>query len=276
MNNKKNNNSNNSGLPTLIIVGVLLVAVIGGWWLYTSSKSNPVTPSNRPANTNRPTPNQQAQSTPQTSKDPGAQPAHFKGAQNASVVIEEFYDFQCPTCASVHPLLYEMNATYGSRIKLVVRNFPLSQIHPNAYDAAVASEAAGLQGKFWEMQNLIFQNQQRWSAAPNARLLFESYAGTLGLDVEKFKDDMSGMAAKQRVDADMQRGRSMGVNSTPTILVNGKPVPPEMMTGDGFKQIIESELKLAASGQTQTAPAATAKPGENTAVNAANSKPGNK
>jgi protein-disulfide isomerase len=278
MNNKKSNNSNNSGLPALIIAGVLLVAVVGGWWLYSSSKSSPNTANNKLPVNKTPPVNQPVQPTPMVNtKDLGAQPAHFKGAQNASVVIEEFYDFQCPTCASVHPLLYEMNATYGSRIKLIVRNFPLSQIHPNAYDAAVASEAAGLQGKFWEMQNLIFQNQQRWSAAPNARLLFESYAGTLGLDVEKFKDDMSGMAAKQRVDADLQRGRSMGVNSTPTILVNGKPVPPEMMTGDGFKQIIESEIARASSGgQTQTAPAATAKPAENTAVNAANSKPGNK
>jgi protein-disulfide isomerase len=276
MNNKKSNNSNNSGLPALIIAGVLLVAAVGGWWLYSSSKSNPNTANNKPP-VNKTPPVNQPPATPMISNQLGAQPAHFKGAQNASVVIEEFFDFQCPTCATVHPLLYEMNATYGSRIKLVVRNFPLSQIHPNAYDAAVASEAAGLQGKFWEMQNIIFQNQQRWSTAQNARTLFESYAGTLGLDIEKFKEDLSGLAAKGRVEADMQRGRSLGVNSTPTILVNGKPVPPEMMTAVGFKQIIESELaKLSSGGQTQTAPASTVPPAGNKAAENSNAKPENK
>ncbi len=276
MNNKKSKNSNNSGLPTLIIVGVLLVAVIGGYMLYTSSKSNPNIANNKPPGNKTP-PVNQPPATPITSNDPGAQPAHFKGAQNAPVVIEEFFDFQCPTCATVHPLLYEVNSTYGSRIKLIVRNFPLSQLHPNAYDAAVAAEAAGLQGKFWEMQNLIFQNQQRWSAAPNARILFESYAGTLGLDTEKFKEDMSGLAAKQRVDADMQRGRSLRVDSTPTILVNGKAVPPDMMTAVGFKQIIESELvKASSGGQTQTAPASTVKPPGNKAAETSNAKPENK
>ena len=272
MNNKKSNNRNNSGLPTLIIAGVLLVAVIGGWWLYSSSKTIP----NKPPG-NRPLPSPSVQPTPMISKDPGAQPAHFKGSQNAPVVIEEFSDFQCPTCGAMHPVFNDITATYGSRVKFVFRHFPLSQLHPNAYDAAVASEAAGLQGKFWEMQNLIFQNQQRWSPAPNARALFESYAGTLGLDVEKFKTDMSGLAAKGRVEADMQRGRSLNVNSTPTILINNKLVPVEMMTGVGFKEIIEGELaKAARSGQTQTAPASTAQPAGNKAAENSNAKPENK
>ena len=278
MNNKNTNKNNGGGLPVLIIIGVLLVAVIGGWWFYTNSKADPtVTSNNRPANVNKP-PGNQPPPTPKpiTSNEPGAQPPHFKGAQNAPVVIEEFSDFQCPTCAAVYPAINEISSTYGSRVKVIVRNFPLTQIHQNAYDAAVAAEAAGLQGKFWDMQNLIFQNQQRWSTAPNARALFESYAGILDLDVEKFKDDMSGMAAKQRVDADIQRGRALGISGTPTIFVNGKTVPPEMMTAVGFKQIIESEIKLASSGQTQTAPAPPAKPADNTTANAGNSKPVNK
>jgi protein-disulfide isomerase len=275
--NNKETNKNSSGLPVLIIAGVLLAAVVGGWWFYTTSKSNPNNSKvNTPSNINKPT-NQPAP-TPQsiTSNLPGAQPPHFKGAQNAPIVIEEFFDFQCPTCASVHPILHEINATYGSRVKVITRHFPLTQIHQNAYDAAVASEAAGLQGKFWDMQNLMFQNQQRWATAPNARALFESYAGTLGLDTEKFKEDMSGMAAKQRVDADIQRGRSMGISGTPTFYINGKPVSPDMMTSAGFKQLVEIEIRSAPVGQNQTAPAATAKPADNTAANASNSKPANK
>lgn len=282
MNNKNTNTNSGSGLPVLIIAGVLLIAVIGGWWFYTTSKSNPTnSASNRTANTNRPPTNQQAANQQQqqqqiTSNQPGAQPPHFKGAQNAPIVVEEFFDYQCPTCAAVHPMLNEINAAYGSRVKIISRNFPLTQIHQNAYDAAVAAEAAGLQGKYWDMQNLIFQNQQRWATAPNARALFESYAGILSLDVEKFKEDISGMAAKQRVDADIQRGRSMGLNSTPTIFINGKPVSPDMMTRDGFKQLVEVEIRSAPVGQNQTAPPPTTKPADNAAANTGNAKPANK
>lgn len=268
MNNKKNNNNNNSGLPALIIAGVLLAAVVGGWWLYSSSKTNPVA---NTSNTNKPAVNQTPQSTPMKSTVSGANPPHFKGAPSAPVVIEEFADFQCPTCAVIHTAMNEVTSIYGSRIKFTFRNFPLSQIHPNAYDAAVAAEAAGLQGKFWEMQNLLFQNQQKWSTAPNARALFESYAGTLGIDLEKFKEDMSGMVAKQRVDADMQRGSSLGINSTPTILINNRPVPVEQMNVVGIRQIINAELaQMSGGGNTQTAPA------PNKAAETGNSNAGNK
>src|SRR5687767_1642795 len=116
----------------------------------------------------------------------------------------------------------------------------------------------------------------REATAPNAGSLYVSDAGTLGLDTEKFKEDISGMAAKQRVDADIQRGRSLGISGTPTIYVNGKPVSPDMMTSTGFKQLVELEIRSAPVGQNQTAPAATAKPADNTAANASNSKPANK
>lgn len=207
---------------------------------------------------------------------PGAQPAHFKGAENAPVVVEEFADFQCPTCAVVHPMMNEITATYGNRIKFIYRVYPLTQIHPNAYDAAVAAEAAGIQGKYWEMQNLLFQNQQKWAAASDPRPLFESYSQTLGLDLEKFKSDMSGMAAKQRVDADLQRARSMNITSTPTILVNGRPVPVEQLSVPGISQMINGELaKTSGGGQTQAPPAATNAPAENNA-GTGNSKTENK
>lgn len=268
--NNNNNNETKSGLPLLIIGGVLLAAIIGGWWLYSSSSTTPTpTPTRTSSNSNsngaaKPTP----QSTPLTTTVAGAQPPHFKGSQNSPVVIEEFVDFQCGTCAAMGPIFNDITATYGSRIKFIFRNFPLTQIHPNAYDASVAAEAAGMQGKFWEMQNLLFQNQQRWSTASGARTLFESYADTIGLDMEKFKADISGMTAKQRVDADMQRGRSLNINSTPTILINNRPVTPQQMTGEALKQIIDGELAKTSGGQNQTAPAAATKsPESGAAVN---------
>jgi protein-disulfide isomerase len=231
-----------------------------------SSSSSTPTPTGTSSNSNgaaKPTP----QSTPLTTTVAGAQPAHFKGSQNSPVVIEEFVDFQCGTCAAMLPIFNDITSTYGSRIKFIFRNFPLTQIHPNAYDASVAAEAAGMQGKFWEMQNLLFQNQQRWSTAAGARTLFESYADTIGLDVEKFKADLSGMAAKQRVDADIQRGRSLNINSTPTILINNRPVTPEQMNSVSLKQIIDGELNKMSGGQNQTAPASATKSPEGAAVN---------
>ncbi len=101
----------------------------------------------------------------------GAQPPNMLGSQNASVTVEEFADFQCPTCGVMHPKVKEVVSTYGSRIKFIFREYPLQiPAHDKAYEAAVAAEAAGLQGKFWEMQNLLFSNQQAWSANPDMRL----------------------------------------------------------------------------------------------------------
>lgn len=249
--------NNNSGLPFVIIGIVLLVAVIGGWYLYSSSSKKTTTTGNTNTATNGvpPKPN----NTPLTSNMQGAQPPNFKGAQNSSVVLEEFADYQCPTCATMHPVMNEITATYGSRIKFIYRNYPLTQIHRNAYEAAVAAEAAGLQGKFWDMQNLIFQNQRNWQNVEIVRPVFEGYAQTLGLDVEKFKSDVAGLPAKQRVDMDAARARSLNVSSTPTILVNGIPIPFEQMTVDGMKKIIDAELAKT-GGNQQTAPPAASAP----------------
>ncbi|MCS6874692.1 MAG: DsbA family protein [Pyrinomonadaceae bacterium] len=174
----------------------------------------------------------------------GATPEHFKGGRNASVVIEEFADFQCPTCALIHPTVQELHATYGDRIKIVFRNYPLP-IHSRAFDAALAAEAAGFQGKFWDMQNLIFSNQKAWSTSADHRKDFETYAQRLGLDVEKFKADMSGIAARERVQKDIERGRALKVNSTPTFFVNGKPLSYEETEFQRFKAIIDAELQKA-------------------------------
>lgn len=240
---KKNNN--NSGLPLIIIGLVLLGAIIGGWWLYSSSNTKTTSRTNTNKNTSQPT------NTPDMTKaSVGAQPPQFKGAQNASVLVEEFADFQCGSCAALHPIMNEINSAYGSKIKFVYRNFPLIQIHPKAYDAAVAAEAAGFQGQFWQMQNLLFRNQQAWAAAPDHQKMFDEYAQSIGLNMEQYKGDVAGMRAKQRVDADLQRGRSMNITQTPTLYVNGKSIPYEQMTVQNLKQVIDAELQKAPnSGQ---------------------------
>ena len=185
----------------------------------------------------------------------GAMPPNLLGSPTASVTVEEFADFQCGACASVHTTMKNVQAAYGSRIKFVYRHFPL-QMHKNAYDASVAAEAAGQQGKFWDMQNQIFNNQKAWENSTNVREVFEGYAQNIGLDVEKFKADMLGMATKTRVDADMQRGRAWGVSSTPTLFVNGVSVPFQQMNIDSLKQLIDAELQKSATQSPAAPPAA--------------------
>lgn len=250
----------------LAIIGIVLVAVVGAFaWLYSSSKSPVVGNTATNQNTNRPAVDQ--------SKAPvGATPPNMLGSPSAAVTVEEFADFQCGSCAATHPVLKEIQSIYGSKIKFVFRNYPLAiPAHDKAYDAAAAAEAAGMQGKFWAMQDQLFTNQQAWSQNPNYRQLWTEYATKIGLDIQRFQTDASGIAAKSRVDQDMQRGRALNVNSTPTIFVNGFSVPLRETNVEGMRRIIDSELQKAPAAQTSapasapasTAPANTAKPANN-------------
>lgn len=239
MKNVKNEKTKSSGLPLAIIALVLIAAIGGGFWLYSSSKSTGNTNTKRATNANL------AANTAQNAP-PGAQPPTMLGSPTAAVTIEEFADFQCPACAQAHPMMKEIQSIYGPRVKFIYRNFPLTTIHDKAYDAAVAAEATGMQGKFWPFQNELFTNQQAWSSNPNYRQMWDDYAQKLGLDVGKFQTDMAGIAAKSRVDADLQRGRALGVNSTPSIYINGRLVPSEGLSVPSMRQMIETELQQAA------------------------------
>lgn len=222
---KENRQTGKSSLTPLLIIAAVAVVVVLGIFLIVRSgdKENAVEDTNSGAVTN----NADTGPTPLanwTSAPPGAVPPHFKGSESAAVIVEEFADFQCPQCAVVHPRMNEINARFGNKIRFVFRNYPLTTLHPNAYDAAVASEAAALQGRFWEMQNQLFMNQTQWSSATDARRLFAGYAEKIGLDVERFGNDILAMNTKLRVDSDMRRGRALNITGTPTILVNGRPV----------------------------------------------------
>ena len=242
------NKNTNSNVPFAIIGIVLLVALVGGWWFYQNSKETPTKPKTENANkTPVPVP------TIPPSASVGAQPPNMLGSPTAAVTVEEFADYQCPTCGLVHPKMKEITGYYGNRIKFVYRNFPLTQIHKNAYDAAVASEAAGMQGKFWAMQDQLYNNRQAWESSPEPRKIFDEYAQKIGLDVTKFQNDMLGMAAKQRVDADLQRGRSAGVDGTPAIYINGKKLGSDQMDFSVMRQMIDTELAKANQSQPNNA-----------------------
>jgi protein-disulfide isomerase len=230
---------NSSAIPIVIIILVLAAVVGGAWWLYSQSKEAAVNGSTANGNTAK----ANTSRTPQLNAPPGAAPPNMLGSPTASVTVEEFADFQCPTCASTHPIMKEIQSTYGSKIRFIFREFPLT-MHPKAYDAAVAAEAAGLQGKFWAMQDQLFTNQQTWaSPSANHKELWSGYAQKIGLNVQQWENDVSGMSAKSRVDQDMARAKGLNVSSTPSVYVNGELVPFPEMNVAGLRRIIDAELQ---------------------------------
>jgi len=145
-----------------------------------------------------------------------------KGNSESKVLLVEYGDFQCSACGRYHPLLKQLNQEFGDRIQFVYRHFPLKQTHRNAEPAAFAAEAAGKQGKFWEMHDLIFEGQENWSEKRNAKDTFVEYAKSLDLDMEKFQTDVKSKEIKNKVRNDYSSGIKAGVNSTPTLFLNGK------------------------------------------------------
>jgi protein-disulfide isomerase len=159
------------------------------------------------------------------------------------VTIEEFGDFECPPCGLLHPELIKIEREFGDRLRIIFREFPLTQMHKTAYDAARAAEAAGMQNKFWEMHDLLYEKKDEWSLAPDPRALFVEYAKVLGMDGERFSRDMVGDLASMRVGLDMRRGKSMGVSGTPTLFINGRKMEANEMTADGLRRAIYVALK---------------------------------
>jgi protein-disulfide isomerase len=172
----------------------------------------------------------------------GAEPPNSSGANASTVTLEEFADFECPACGKFYPILKSIEAEYGNRIRVVFREFPLSQ-HVHAMTAARAAEAAGMQGKFWEMHDLLYQDTEKWTKAPNVAIQFEEYAKRIGLDVERFKHDQVTEEVKKRIMLDHVRGVSMKLHSTPTLYLNGQEVPWEQMKSvDELRMVIEKAL----------------------------------
>jgi protein-disulfide isomerase len=211
-------------LPFVIVVGVALVTFGSGTMLYRAK---------RPQVKNIPE-SQSVSAKSDTS-------AHVRGNPDAPVTLEEFADFQCPPCGQFAHFAEELLREYDSRLRVVFRNFPLTA-HEHAREAALAAEAAGFQGKFWEMHDTLYREQSAWSNAPNARELFESYAGTIGLNVDQFKKDMDGEQTKARVDSDYARAESLGIKLTPTLFINNRPLEPQEKNPEGVRAAINAAL----------------------------------
>ena len=153
----------------------------------------------------------------------------------------EYSDFQCPACRAYYLVVREVMAEFGSQVALVYRHFPLINIHPNAELAARAAEAAGQQGKFWEMHDLLFEKQNEWSGVANIAPLFESYATLLDISVEQFKTDFVSNDVKALVRAEREHSIKSRLQGTPTFFINGKQIqnPASVLE---FKDIVRKAL----------------------------------
>src|SRR5688572_16997344 len=141
---------------------------------------------------------------------------HAQGPADAPVTLVEYGDYECPYCGKAHPIVKRIQQRMGDRLRFVFRNFPLNTIHAHASVAAQAAESAGAQGKFWEMHDLLYENQDKL-----ADVDLNSYALKLGLEIYRFEADMSSQVFATRVREDFRGGIRSGVNGTPTFFING-------------------------------------------------------
>lgn len=142
---------------------------------------------------------------------------HMQGDKNAPIEMVEYGDYQCPHCGRAYPIVKAIQKKLGGKLKFVFRNFPLAEAHPNATNAAIATEAAAEQGKFWEMHDILFEHQNNLKDSALIK-----YAEQLGLDVAQFEKDFDRQDVQDKVSDDFESGVRSGVNGTPTFFINGK------------------------------------------------------
>jgi protein-disulfide isomerase len=184
--------------------------------------------------------------TPGKLSKPASADEWIKGDKDAKVTLVEYSDFQCPACRAWEPRIESLMNEFGNHVRLVYRNFPLKTIHQNAQISAQAAEAAGMQGKYWEMHSLLFEKQSIWSPQTSVvvKETFASYAADLGLNVEQFKKDLVSDKAKSLVDEDSDSGKASGVDSTPTFFLNDLEIKPQ--NNDNFRQLLRDAVDASA------------------------------
>ena len=251
-------------LPFVIIGAVLAVALAAAVMLFRSRMEPtppppPLAPTPVTTTTFLPTPiapsTPTVSSTPSTTSTPGspptsptftygrpgAEPLHIRGDPGAPVVLEEFGDFECLPCSILWPVLEKLENDYGNRLVVVFRQHPLKK-HRYGLEAARAAEAAGLQGKFWEMHDTLYRNRATWVPADYVGPHLNSYATELGLDLERFKADMDGETVAKRIAADQDRGESLNVDRTPVLFINGQQIASTARDEKSLREAIEKAL----------------------------------
>lgn len=175
---------------------------------------------------------------------------HTLGNVDSTVTLVEYGDFQCPSCAAAHTYVKEVTDEYQDKMLFIFRNFPLTTIHPNALAASGTAESAGLQDKYWEMHDILFENLSVWKdLTGQARTdQFVAYAVSLGLDKDQFLVDIAGEQVSKKISFDQTLGKKVGVNATPSFFLNGEKLDPAvanaLVQGDtsGLKELIDKAL----------------------------------
>jgi protein-disulfide isomerase len=172
-----------------------------------------------------------------------AEPSNHVIDGNSGVVFVEYGDFQCPACGAYHPILKEAKAKYAGVVTFQFRHFPLESLHKNARAASRAAEAAGNQGKFWEMHDALFENQQAWQDTTDPVSLFESYAEQVGVsDLAKFSEDYKSSAVNDVINADLAEGRALGATATPTFVLNGKKLDENPSSPEALYKLLDDAI----------------------------------
>lgn len=213
-------------MKNILIVSAIVVAIVAGAVVLGGKKDEDTSNSNSAA------------------ESTAIAEAHIYGNKDSKVKLVEYADFQCPACGAYHPLVSEIKEKYKDQISFEFKNFPLTQIHLNAQAAHRAAHAAGLQGKFWEMFDQLFENQASWSQSNSAIKIFEDYASSLGLNMDQYKADVASSKTNDYIKKDIEEGQDLGVNSTPTFFLNGKELTDASAfdTIDEFSKLIDDAI----------------------------------
>lgn len=214
-----------------IWVGIIAV-LIGGLWFLITTVNNSSSPSSPVQMTN----------VPPVSENDFVKKGNTasSASESAKVTLIEYGDFECPACGVYYPLVKQISEEFGKDLRVVHRFFPLTNVHKNAMISAQAAYAAGLQGKFWEMHNMLYENQSSWSET-NPKDIFISYAKDLELDLDKFKTDLEADSTKQFIKQQEQSAISIGINSTPTFILNEARIQ-NPANYEAFKKLIQDEI----------------------------------
>ncbi|HEX4662567.1 MAG TPA: thioredoxin domain-containing protein [Candidatus Saccharimonadales bacterium] len=183
---------------------------------------------------------------------------HTEGDKNAKVTLVQYGDYQCPGCGAAYPIVKDVVATNQKDILFVFRNLPLTNIHPNALAAATVAEAAGRQGKYFEMHDALYDNQSAWENATGDQrgTIFESYAKSLGLNMTQYKTDLSSTEVARKINRDVALAKKIGAQATPTFVLNGKTLTQDQWSvKEGFNKAIAGALLAAGVTPILTPPA---------------------
>lgn len=169
---------------------------------------------------------------------------HVRGERDNKVTLIEYADFQCPSCGSYFPTIKQLEQKYGDKVTFIFRHYPIISLHPNAFAAARASEAASKQGKFFDMHDKLFETQSLWGqVATNQQSLFEGYAKDLGLNLDQFKSDYTSETIANRINRDVSSAKQFNITGTPSFVINGNKITTPANSVEEFSRVLDKAIK---------------------------------